>query len=126
MNDPKEKPKTVLREAKPKKSLGLNVRLPRLRDPHDELIKPSMPSQTSLSSQASPTPIAPIRDFSKVANSIHREAVPSGLFKGKSKQLYDCLYSLTRGAIVPTRTVRISRLQLMKKAYIGARVTFES
>jgi hypothetical protein len=67
-----------------------------------------------------------MRDFSKVANSIHREAVPSGLFKGKSKQLYDCLYSLTRGAMVPTRAVRISRPQLMKKAHIGARVTFES
>lgn len=126
MTDPKEKPKPAMREPKPKKSLGLNVRLPRLRDPHDELIKPSLTSQTSPSSQTSPIPIAPVRDFSKVANSIHREAVPSGLFKGKSKQLYDCLYSLTRGAIIPTRTVRISRPQLMKKAHIGARVTFET
>jgi hypothetical protein len=123
MTDPKEKHKPVMREAKPKKSLNLSVRLPQLRDPHDELIKPSLPSQTSLTRQ---TPVAPERDFSKVANSIHREAVPSGLFKGKSKQLYDCLYSLTRGAIIPTRTVRISRPQLMKKAHIGARVTFES
>lgn len=128
MTDPKEKPKPVMREARPKKSLNLHVRrpLPPLRDPHEELIKPSTPSQTSPSSQASPTPVAPVRDFSKVANSIQREAVPSGLFKGKSKQLYDCLYALTRGAIVPTRTVRISRPQLMKKAHIGARVTFES
>jgi hypothetical protein len=126
MTDPKEKSKPVMREAKPKKTLGLSVQLPRLRDPHDELIKPTMPSQTSPTTQTSHTPIAPVRDFSKVANSIHREAVPSGLFKGKSKQLYDCLYSLTRGAIVPTRVVRISRPQLMKKAHIGARVTFES
>jgi hypothetical protein len=61
----------------------------------------------------------------KVANSITREAVPSGLFTGKSKQLYDYLYSLTRGAIVPTRDVRVSREQLMKGAGIGSKVTLE-
>jgi hypothetical protein len=61
----------------------------------------------------------------KVANSITREAVPSGLFTGKSKQLYDYLYSLTRGAIVPTRVVRVAREQLMKGAAIGSKVTLE-
>jgi hypothetical protein len=61
-----------------------------------------------------------------VPNSIRREAVPSGLFKGKSKQLYDQLYALTRGAVVPKRKVRISRPKLMKLAHIGARVTFET
>lgn len=67
-----------------------------------------------------------MRDYTKVANSITREAVPAGLFTGKSKQLYDCLYSLTRGAVVPCRTIRISRPKLMKKAGIGARVTFDA
>jgi hypothetical protein len=100
----------------------------------------TMPSQTSLTrhsslpSQTSHTPkpdensaaIAPQKDFTKVANSIGRQAVPSGLFTGKSKQLYDCLYSLTRGAIVPTRSVRISRPKLMAKAHIGSRVTFDA
>jgi hypothetical protein len=71
-------------------------------------------------------PVAPERDYTKVANSIRREAVPAGLFKGKSKQLYDALYGLTRGAIVPTRKVRISRPRLMKAAHIGARATFDS
>jgi hypothetical protein len=52
--------------------------------------------------------------------------VPAGIFTGKSKQLYDCLYQLTRGAINPTRTVRISRPKLMKRAGIGARVTFDT
>jgi hypothetical protein len=52
--------------------------------------------------------------------------IPAGEFKGKSKQLYDCLYSMTRGAIQPARSVRISRPRLMKKAGIGARVTFEA
>ncbi|MFL6336312.1 MAG: hypothetical protein ACJ754_23670 [Pyrinomonadaceae bacterium] len=67
-----------------------------------------------------------MRDFTKVPNSIHREAVPGGLFSGKGKQLYDCLYSLSRGAVIPSRTVRISRPRLMKQAGIGARVTFDA
>lgn len=70
--------------------------------------------------------VAPQRDFARVANSITREAVPAGFFKGKSKQLYDCLYALTRGAITPGRSVRISRPKLMKQAGIGARVTFDA
>jgi hypothetical protein len=82
---------------------------------------PSMTSQT-----AEPTPISPIKDFTKVPNSINREAVPAGFFTGKSKQLYDCLYSLSRGAVVPSRMVRISRPKLMKRAGIGARVTFDA
>ena len=69
--------------------------------------------------------MAPQRDFQKVANSITREAIPSGMFNGKAKQLYDCLYSLTRGAIVPTMAVRIARSELMKKSGIGAKVTLE-
>ncbi|HZG50622.1 MAG TPA: hypothetical protein VEZ40_00680 [Pyrinomonadaceae bacterium] len=47
------------------------------------------------------------------------------MFNGKAKQLYDCLYSLTRGAIVPSMTIRISRAELMKKSGIGAKVTLE-
>jgi hypothetical protein len=71
-------------------------------------------------------PVSPARDYTKVANSIRREAVPAGLFKGKSKQLYDELYALTRGAVVPKRKVRISRPKLMKLAHIGSRVTFDT
>ena len=70
--------------------------------------------------------VAPQRDYSKVANSIVREAVPSGMFGGKSKQLYDYLYSLTRGAIVPRRTVRIPKDKLMKGAGIGSEVTLRT
>ena len=148
MAETKPKPTPSLRTPKPKK-LGLAVP-PALRMPHDELIVTefqapatphgTLPSQTSHSSQTSLTrhtpeftspasaslPIAPERDYTKVANSIRREAVPAGLFKGKSKQLYDALYGLTRGAIVPTRKVRIPRPKLMKVAHIGARATFDS
>jgi hypothetical protein len=47
------------------------------------------------------------------------------MFNGKAKQLYDCLYSMTRGAIVPSMSARISRAELMKKSGIGAKVTLE-
>lgn len=88
----------------------------------------SMPSLTTPTSQASTTrhSDAPIRDFAKVPNSLTRISIPAGEFKGKSKQLYDSLYSMTRGSITPRRAVRISRPQLMKKAGIGARVTFDT
>jgi hypothetical protein len=151
----KPKTADSLRTPKPKKKLGLAVP-PALRLPHEDLIsaspkesveQASMPShtnqtdevslpsqtrQTGMTSQSSttshtqPPPVSPVRDFTKVANSIHREAVPAGLFTGKSKQLYDCLYSLSRGAVVPSRTIRVSRPRLMKLAGIGARVTFDA
>ncbi len=91
-------------------------------------VLPTMPSQTSQTTPTSQTRQgdAPTRDFAKVPNSLTRVSIPAGEFKGKSKQLYDTLYSLTRGAISPKRTVRISRPQLMKKSGIGARVTFET
>lgn len=139
MTDTKPKSADSLRVPGSKKKLGLAVP-PALRMPHEDLIPApnredgTRPSLTSMSSQTRPTrieaeptsPVAPARDFSRVANSIVREAIPAGMFTGKSKQLYDCLYSLTRGALVPSRTVRISRPRLMKKARIGARVTFDA
>jgi hypothetical protein len=145
----KERPKSNYREVKPK--LGLHVRpLTNIGNPHDDLIKPeSLPGQTSLPSQTSresatqnqgvklpgqtshtrqtglTSTIAPAKDFQKVANSISREAVPQGLFKGKSKQLYDYMYSQTRGAIIPTRRMRLTKKKLMVAAHIGSRNTFE-
>ncbi len=59
---------------------------------------------------------APARDFTRTANSIVREAVPSGVFTGKGKQLYDYLYSQTRGAVVPVRSVRLPRATVMRGA----------
>jgi hypothetical protein len=141
MAESKTKPSSSLRTPGPKKKLGLIVP-PALRLPHDELIKSAVGGEMTMTSHTSqipqsidPTtatspsaevPISPIRDYTKVPNSIRREAVPAGLFKGKSKQLYDQLYALTRGAVAPKRKVRISRPQLMKLAHIGARVTFDT
>jgi hypothetical protein len=69
------------------------------------------------------SPVAPVRDFQKVANSITREALPAGLFKGASKKIYDFLYSKTRGAIAPARTVRLTRREIMEGADVGSTKT---
>ncbi|MET0648215.1 MAG: hypothetical protein ABW208_16505 [Pyrinomonadaceae bacterium] len=156
MAESKPKPSPSLRTPGPKKKLGLVIppalKLPHDELIKAEVVaEPTMPRHTSLTSQTSmpsapsltsqtrhsaeqeiPTPpaaevpISPVRDYTKVPNSIRRDAVPAGLFKGKSKQLYDALYALTRGAVVPRRQVRISRPKLMKLAHIGSRVTFET
>src|SRR5215216_57958 len=68
-------------------------------------------------------PISPERDFTKVPNSVSRDVVPAGHFVGKSKQLYDCLYQRTRGAIVPTRRLAISKPELMDASGIGSERT---
>jgi hypothetical protein len=67
--------------------------------------------------------VAPARDYQKVANSITRVAVPAGIFKGKCKQLYDFLYSKTRGSIVPSRSVRLTRREIMLGSDIGSTKT---
>jgi hypothetical protein len=54
---------------------------------------------------------------------VARNVVPAGHFVGKSKQLYDCLYQRTRGAIVPTRQLAISKPELMKASNIGSERT---
>jgi hypothetical protein len=80
-------------------------------------------SRTPPTPPTSATPVAPDRDFTRVANSIVREAVAGGYFTGKSKQLYDCLYTLTRGAVVPKRSVTIPKPELMKRSGIGSERT---
>jgi hypothetical protein len=59
---------------------------------------------------------APKRDFTRVPNSVVRDAIPAGMFTGKGKQLYDYLYSQTRGAIVPSKSARIPTEKVMKGA----------
>jgi hypothetical protein len=71
-------------------------------------------------SQPQKHPIAPARDFMKVPNSITRQAVPSGLFAGKGKQIYDYLYSRTRGAIQPARLIQLRRREIMDGAHVGS------
>jgi hypothetical protein len=54
-----------------------------------------------------------------VANSISRDALPAGLFKGTSKKLYDALYQRTRGAIVPVRMIQARQGDMMEWAGIS-------
>jgi hypothetical protein len=152
MTDPKEKAvPTVTTRTPKKKTPGIFDNLRKMPQPHPVEVmlglvpeptaltpstpssattasRPSTPSTTTVhDSKVSQTvPIAPARDYTKVANSIVREAVPAGIFGGKSKQLYDYLYSLTRGAIVPRRSVRIPKDRLMKGSGIGSEVTLRT
>lgn len=63
--------------------------------------------------QANPSPIAPERNFNKRANSLEHSALPSGLFPGASKKIYDALYVRTRGSVVPARTVQARHRELL-------------
>jgi hypothetical protein len=95
---------------------------------------PRLTSRTSTSSrtstpntiQAKGASIAPERDFQRVPNSVTRQAIPQGLFRGKSKQVWDYLYSATRGAILPTRTVRKSRNEIKNGSGLGSMVTVDA
>lgn len=57
---------------------------------------------------------APTKDFNRRANSLERDALPSGVFPGSSKKVYDALYLRTRGAIVPKRMIQASRRDLLE------------
>ena len=95
-----------------------------------------MPSSPSIASIASPpsntsptkvkkfeSEISPVRDFQKVPNSIPRNL---DLFRGKSKQVWDYLWSVSRGAINPTRTIRKSRNEIKKNSKLGSMVTVDA
>jgi len=70
--------------------------------------------------------VAPERDFQRVPNSITRRAMPEGSFRGKSKQVWDYLWSVSRGAIVPSRTVRKSRREIKAGSGLGSMVTVDA
>ena len=57
---------------------------------------------------------SPTRDYTKVSNSITKRAIPEKYFRGLSKHTYDVLYQRTRGAIVPTRTIQLTKDELVR------------
>jgi hypothetical protein len=61
-----------------------------------------------------------------VPNSVTRRAIPEGLFRGKSKQVWDYLWSVTRGAVVPTRSTRKSRREIKAGSGLGSMVTVDA
>lgn len=96
---------------------------PEKEKPQSEEIKSTLATTpttgTTPTTYAAP-PVAPERDFTRVANSILREALSAGIFTGKSKQVYDYLYSQTRGYVTPRRSVRLPMGRLMLAAGIGS------
>ena len=57
---------------------------------------------------------SPSRDYTKVSNSIMKRAIPEKYFRGLSKHTYDVLYQRTRGAIVPKRTIQLTKDELVR------------
>lgn len=57
---------------------------------------------------------SPSKNYTKVPNSIAKLAIPEKYFRGLSKHTYDILYQQTRGAIVPSRTIRLTKGDLSK------------
>ncbi len=70
--------------------------------------------------------VAPERDFQRIPNSITRKAIPQGVFRGKSKQVWDYLWSVTRGAIVPVTSTRKSRREIKAGSGLGSMVTVDA
>ena len=92
---------------------------------------PSISGRESRSRQAShqkqrKPSVAPESDFQRIPNSVTRKAIPEGLFRGKSKQVWDYLWSVTRGAIVPTRSTRKSRREIKAGSGLGSMVTVDA
>jgi hypothetical protein len=128
MPEPKEKTKRPhIKERTPRKRT--EEVFPFLRKPAADSIaeiigisEPTPPTPRTPPTDAT-HPISPDRDFTKVPNSLSRDVVPAGHFVGKSKQLYDCLFQRTRGAISPARRLAISKPDLMKASAIGSERT---
>lgn len=93
---------------------------------NEQSVLPNIPDQHYLPNQSSITiptnltnPISPRRDFTKVPNSLARQAIPERFFKGMSKNTYDALYLRTRGAITPIRKIRATKSDLMRWAGVS-------
>lgn len=80
----------------------------------------------SLNPPASNDEVAPSRDFQRIPNSVIRQAIPEGIFRGKSKQVWDFLWSISRGSIIPVRQVRRSRREIQKGSGLGSMVTVDA
>lgn len=86
--------------------------------PHSTPLNPTQPHPTSTTKQKISS-IAPVKDYTRVPNSVVRDAVPDRLFKGTSKHTYDALYHRTRGAIVPVRIIKIRKTDLARWAGVS-------
>lgn len=128
----KEKMRVPTRSVKPKGSMFQNLRRPEEVEAIsiEELVAPATPAATSVIQESAldhlrppettlgglrppkAETVAPVRDFNKRANVLDRDALPSGLFPGSSKKLYDALYIRTLGAVAPSKTIQATRREL--------------
>ena len=67
--------------------------------------------------------ISPTKDFQKIPNSVPRNLE---MFRGKSKQVWDYLWHVSRGSINPVRKIRKSRKEIKEGAALGSLVTVDA
>lgn len=82
--------------------------------------------KTKIDKPKSTSPVAPERDFQRIPNSVTRRALPEGTFRGKSKQVWDYLWSVSRGDVTPVRSVRKSRREIKAGSGLGSMVTVDA
>jgi hypothetical protein len=134
-----QKPKIEInrRESGGKKKPDLFAKFRNTEHPLDSVIpdkaietNPTLPQttivETTLSEGTTPYPtlaqqeekalqaVSPTKNFTKVSNSVIKQAIPDGLFRGQSKHTYDVLYQHTRGAINPMRAVQLTKSELVR------------
>src|SRR5918993_189772 len=140
--EPKEKVQVPTRTARPKGDMFLNLRRPEEveslsieelvappgQQPDTNIVPQPTPGPPSAQAHPRPTPgpVAPARDFYKRPNSIERDAVPSGLFPGGTKNTYDALYQRTRGAVSPSRSIQATKRNIMLWANVSNEKTIEA
>jgi len=113
----------------PEKSLppeSSETRTTRLNSTHDNSTQLNSTHINQPQNKTTEKPIAPERDFNRRPNSLERDALPTGMFPGTSKKLYDALYLRTRGAVKPVRAIQATRTEVMRWAGIGGLNTFLS
>jgi hypothetical protein len=84
------------------------------------------PEQAGSAEKPKRPAVAPERDFQRIPNSITRRAIPEGTFRGKSKQVWDYLWSVTRGGVVPVKSTRKSRREIKAGSGLGSMVTVDA
>ncbi len=129
---------SLLRIPKAKNKLGLKIN--KIAMPHDDLISAEKPKLELVEKQSevvsksvkneeifsvgtTSQATSPEKDFTKTPNSVVRVALARRMFRGKSKQIYDYLWSVSRGAINPTRKIRRTFNEIQKGTGIGSRNT---
>jgi hypothetical protein len=83
------------------------------KDKYEEVEASKSKKEQAKTNKPSKVETSPTRNFMKVSNSITNRAIPEKYFRGLSKHTYDVLYQKTRGAIVPKRTIQLTKDELV-------------